>query len=129
MRAMPVPPVRLSTEDKLSYAQRMLSFVLSTSCTATLSDEQIELSLSASQLAVTAADISVTALSRLSDVRQALMRVQTYRRTLEPVAVQPEPAKPTPNPSGGHRSRLIAPVPSLPSPGRALPVPKVDIAF
>lgn len=72
-------------EYAVDHGARVLKFLLETSCTATLSDLELERAELASQYAICARGISVPAANRLSDVRHVIASVLKTRRAEAPV--------------------------------------------
>lgn len=68
------------TEDVVSHGARVLAFLLQTSCTATLSDLELERAEIAAKYAIVARGISVTAADNLSNVRHVIAFVLADRK-------------------------------------------------
>lgn len=67
-------------ESIVDHGARVLAFILQTSCTATLSDQELERAHVASQYAICARGISIPAANNLSDVRHLIAFVLAERQ-------------------------------------------------
>lgn len=118
-------------EDVVAHGARVLTFLLATSCTATLTDLELDRAHLASQYAICAKGISVPAANRLSEVRHLIASTLRHReRETHPVlpctstsgSVVPK------NPIGGDRVPL-EPLPKVNPPAPAYAGQKDRVQF
>lgn len=101
----PLPTIvgRTSGETLQGYGVRVLTFVMLTSCTATLSLQDLELADHAYPIALSP-DMSIVAVARLSSARHMILSAIACRRDLDTVPDPvPEPTTEPPAIIGGSR--------------------------
>jgi hypothetical protein len=109
-------------ETILERGARVLQFILATSCTATLTDLDLERADNAAAYAVAAPDPNLTAVAAISEVRHAIAQALKYRRSILPACEQYAPPNIAEMPNLGPMAKLEpAPRPMAPSGGRATP--------
>jgi hypothetical protein len=79
-RPLPTCEPERSDESVVDHGARVLTFLLETSCTATLSDRELQHADLAAHYAVIARGISVTAVDKISDVRHVIAVVLKNRQ-------------------------------------------------
>ena len=127
IRPLPqLAPPYVQSESVLERGARALRFILNTSCTATLCDLDLERADTAAVYAVAGRETSAIARERISDVRHAIARALTYRRSVLPVADSNIPAPINELPNLGPMAPLRPVQPRLPSAPAAR---KPEIAF
>ena len=128
IRPLPqLAPPYVQSESVLERGARALQFILNTSCTATLCDLDLERADTAAVYAVAGRETSAIARERISDVRHAIARALTYRRSVLPEAGNvPMPTPINELPNLGPMAPLRPVQPRFPS---APAVRKPEIAF
>ena len=107
------------------YGCRVLAFVLETGCTATLSDQDLELADHVYPVAIAHPEVLVLAVDRLSAARTEVLAALARRRRMAEVPPVPEPSCPPVRELPGGRLSPLQPQPiARPPAGMA-----VDIHF
>ena len=129
--ALPTPAPQAPQETRHAYAARLLTFVLSTSCTSTLSDQDLDLAEHAAALAVaqvrpdqyqSPSPADLLTLRRLSDVRHHIALILKDRRPAQAQTPRPPAQAPTGGAKPGRPAPLVPP-PIVRPPGGAYAVP------
>ena len=81
---LPIVGPQTRPETVVDHGARVLAFILETSCTATLSETELEHADLAAHYAITARGIHVPAADRISDVRHVIARTLRERREPRP---------------------------------------------
>lgn len=126
IRPLPQLPEPGIPETVLERGARVLQFILATSCTATLTDLDLERADAAAVYAVSARDPYAVTLQRLSEARHVIALALKYRRSILPAREQGTPAPVHELPNLGPMAPLQpAPAGLPPAPVRRVP----EIAF
>jgi hypothetical protein len=129
-RPLPLPPAPSSDITVTGYGLQLLTFLLAERCTATMSDDQLELADHAAAIAVRGAGTyAPTMFDQVSDARHLIASTLRARATLEPGA----PVligTPADRPNTGPMAPLQdVPIVRPPAPSYARPVAPVAIDF
>lgn len=111
-----------------SYGARALVYILHTSCVMLIDDEGIQQADRVSQIAVSAREISATALENIQSAR-GMIGGELRRRAKNPAPFAAVPAGPRAGSGGGSRVLAGVPVPTIPpSDGDALAIPTLTVS-
>jgi hypothetical protein len=129
-RPLPLPPAPSGDVTVSGYGLQLLAFLMSERCTATCTDDQLELADHAAAIAVRGAGTyAPTMFDQVSDVRHLI--ASTLRaRALPDQGAPPLVGTPAERPNTGPMAPLQdAPIVRPPAPSYARPVAPVSIDF